>query len=331
VTVLWRNGHPQVAAALARRASVAKALGAPAFEQIEQLPEELFDEMIQQVLHRAEIEEPDTYLGVLNDLQAAIVARRGAEDPWLVNVAAAIADTARAMQDHEARQGALRWIVEAQLARGDDRQLVDALMAQDEAGQHDDAEASYRRAAEKAAALGDQVAHAAVLRNFGLYLAQRERRPAAAELLDRSVAEARASGDSEALGQALVAFGIFRQHDGQDDARAMLEEALRLLDPGHPDALFARSHLGAIEGGGGCGCGDMSSAVGDALKAMILEQCPAGLVERLEVSLPEGAEPRFDVSLARAPAPHETELLERIIHQATAELRRRIRERDRKV
>jgi hypothetical protein len=73
----------------------------------------------------------------------------------------------------------------------------------------------------------------------------------------------------------------------------------------------------------------MSSAVGEALKAMILEQCPPGLVERLEVSLPDGAEPRFDVSLAREPAPDETTLLERIIHQATAELRRRIRERGR--
>jgi len=334
VTVLWRNGHPQVAAALAKRASVAKALGAPSFEQFDQLPEELFDEMIQQVLHRAEVEEPGTYLGVLNDLREAIVARRGAEDPWLVNVAAAIADTARAAQDHGARQEALRWIVEAQTAHGDTRQVVDALMAlglaQDEAGQHDDAEASYRRAADKAVELGDPVAHAAVLRNFGLYLAQRDRHPEAGELLGGSVEKARASGDPEALGQALVAFGIFRQHDGQlAEARAMLEEALGLLDPAHPDTLYARSHLGAIEGGGGCGCGDMSSAVGEALKTMILEQCPPGLVERLEVSLPDGAEPRFDVSLAREPAPNETELLERIIHQATAELRRRIRERGR--
>jgi tetratricopeptide (TPR) repeat protein len=332
VLVLWNHGHPHVVSALAKRASIAKALGGEAFNQLETLPEELFERLVEEVLGRVELDEPRVALGVLTELQECVVRRRGPEESWLVNIVAAISSAARAAGDHEARREALRWLVDCQQTRGDAPQMINALLglglAEDEAGMADAADASYRRALEAADQLGDPHVRTTVARNYGLFLAEHGRRDEAQVMLERALLLARETGDVPAVGKALVACGIFRQHEGQlDAARALLQEAIERLEPSHPDALFARSHLQAIDSGGSCGCGDMGAAIGEALKAMVLEQCPPGLVDRLEVVLDEQSEPRFEVSLAREPQPGEATQLERVIHQATAELRQRIRAR----
>src|SRR5262249_25697904 len=136
-----------------------------------------------------------------------------------------------------------------------------------DAGQIDAAEAAYRDALRRADALGSPAARSQVLRNHGLLLADQDRRPRAGGLLREAVLVGLSCGDPEMLSRARIALGIFRQHGGQlDGAKAILTEALNGIDPAHPDAITARSHLDAVLSGSSCGCGDQGKAVADACR-----------------------------------------------------------------
>jgi hypothetical protein len=121
-----------------------------------------------------------------------------------------------------------------------------------------------------------------------------------------------------------VALGIFLQHGGQPDAaRPLLEEALRQLDATHPDAVCARGHLGAITGGGPCGCGDTGAALAVAFREFVRGRLPGDLLKDLGVTY-EDDDFNVSVHLSREPSADELEHLNRVINHALTEFRRRV-------
>ena len=158
-------------------------------------------------------------------------------------------------------------------------------------------------------------------RNAGLYLAERGRRAEAASLLADAVAGAREDEAMEELGKSLIAQGIFLQHGGDAAAaRPLLQEGVDTLPPDDADALAGRSHLDAIDGGLGCGCGDAERALAAALRALIAPDIPADLLADLRIQMADDG-PRMDVQLAREPTDEELERLDRVLQQGLARLR----------
>jgi len=243
-----------------------------------------------------------------------------------VDLVAAIANLAHATGRADACVEARRWLVETYEALANAPRMLDATMglayAQGEVGAHEEAEATYRRALAMAKA---PLQRSTVLRNLGLYLAERGRRDEADALLREAVEVAGQAwgGGGETVGRALVARGIFLQHGGAlEQAAALLEAALEALEPAHPDALPARSHLQAIREDASCGCGRGAEALDAALDELVRRKLPPDLLETIRYQEDGGV----DVKLARAPSDEEVAHLDRVVRHAVAEIRRRILE-----
>src|SRR5262249_5281571 len=118
------------------------------------------------------------------------------------------------------------------------------------------------------------------LRNAGLYLAKHDR--------DAGLARLRAAVDvadapAEERARSCAALGIQLQHAGElTEARELLASATSALDPAHPDAICAKSHLRAIEEKGSCGCGDTLEEVHAQVERIVRERLPEGLLDRIE-------------------------------------------------
>ncbi len=325
-SAIFREDGPRLAAALALRALIAAELGKELVPGVEALGEPVLDELVRAVLAREQTEDARTLLPVLSALRAHLEARRGPADLWLLNLVGATANAARAAGQDELRRSSLAWLLHAVDARGDEPQGLEVTLGlalcESELGDHDAAERWYVEGRRRARRLGDLGLESAVLRNHGL--ARSENRPAdAAPLLAEAVALAREAEDDDALGRALVALGIQRQHTGlAAEARVLFEEAIRRLPPEHPDTLFARSHLGALqEGSDACGCGDLGQAIAGALRDLVAPHLPDGLLREIVVALREEGPPEVSVDLAREPSAEERELLDRSLNQGLATLR----------
>ena len=243
---------------------------------------------------------------------------------WIANLESVLGEKG----DSEARQSAIRQVIaiyETQNRPGDVILGLQGLaLAQAEAGQNDDANRTYDDAIARASQLGDGGVRSQVLRNYGLHLAEIGQRDAAVRPLRQSVEDAKVSQDKEMLGRALGALGIFLQHGKElDEAQALLQQSLSLLDTAHPDAVCARRHLGAIQSGDSCGCGDMEAALAQSFRDFVLSQLPADLVERFDVELKDN-DFVMEVHLCREPTPEESEHLQRVIHHAHEAFRRRL-------
>ena len=326
VRIFWDAGNERIASCFATRAPIVKATGTPAFDQLEALPDELFDRMVSDVLQADDV-SPRLQLDILGELAHVVSVRDGAA-AWLPQVHASLSNTARDAGNHLARIKSLEWLRAHMERIGDFQQALGMVLAlalaQDEAGNTELAEAHYTDAIQRA---NDPRSRARAGRNFGLFLSQHERPAEARVQLQAALAAAREAGDPDELGQIAVAHGIFLQHQKDRAAEPLLEEAIRVLSPDHPDALCARSHLIALRTGGGCGCGDMSEALASAVLDMIREAVPGGLVADLEITLPEGAPPNVSVQLAREPSPAEVQALDSAVHLAVAHLQQSIRRR----
>jgi hypothetical protein len=117
---------------------------------------------------------------------------------------------------------------------------------------------------------------------------------------------------------------MFLQHAGRaDDAKAALEEGAGRLGPAHPDAVAARTHLGAIADGGPCGCGNSGEALAVALREYVRGRLPADLLKELAVTY---AGDDFDVKvrLSRQPTGDEQQQLYDVINAGLDEYRARI-------
>ncbi|GIF48274.1 hypothetical protein DFJ67_3440 [Asanoa ferruginea] len=197
-------------------------------------------------------------------------------------------------------------------------------MAQGDAGDTDGSLRTYASAYDRARRIARPEVMSQVLRNWGLALSEAGQLGPAEQRLGEAVAQARRAGDGETLGRADVALGILLQHDGRlDEARSVLEESLSNLDPVHPDALVARSHLGAVLEGRTCGCGDMPATITDACREFILSKIPTDLLATLAVTIEEG-DILVKVELRREPSEEELERLNGVVQSAYAEFRRRL-------
>jgi tetratricopeptide (TPR) repeat protein len=327
--ILWDEGNPQVARTLALRAQVRKAAhgpDAPGYDGLEQLPDELLEESIRHSLFLAEQEAAPHALAALAEQRERVERHRGADDDWLIGIASTQSNVARELDDLDARLESLDWLRDAMERRGDTRQAIDVALAialaHSDSGNTDTADRAYREALARAERGDDRAALSAVQRNYGLFLSDSGRPDDAAPLLQDAVVSARGADDAVMLGRSLVAGGIFVQHRGQlDEARLLLEEAVSLLPADEPDILFALSHLNAIEVGGSCGCGDMSAALSTALRRLVLNQLPEGLLDDLQLTLKDDGSPDVRVDLAREPTQEEMEHLDRVLHQGLATLR----------
>jgi len=331
VANFWNNTHPRIAAALALRCEVLKAQGAEesAFDGLENLPTDIFVDTTRTTVARAHEAAHELAHRMLDDLLGAIDRRLGETSDAAIRVLSASSDIARKHDRSEAREAALRQVLDRCQRRGDDLDVVECLqglaLCQSEAGKHDLAIDAYHQALEVIERLDAPESHARVLCNLGLYLAELTRREEAEVHLRQGLARAREAGGDDGVGRCLVALGIFVQHGQQlDEARALLEEAVRRLAPSEPDAICARSHLDAIAQGGSCGCGDIDAAFSRTIEAIIADQLPDGLLESVRVD-PAARSGAIQVSLARAASPDEHALLERVIRHAQAEVHSRMK------
>jgi tetratricopeptide (TPR) repeat protein len=318
VQIFWDDGNERIASCFATRAPIVKAAGGQAFNQLAALPEELFDKMVSDVLQADDV-EPRLLLAVLDELAHLATTRQGAS-AWLPKIHAVMSSVARTkslswLRDHLDKQGEEALGVVLALA-----------LAEDEGGNTAIAETHYQEA-QRRAANADASQKARVARNYGLFLSQHDRKDEARTLLDEAMTQARASRSSDELGQAAIAYGILLQHQSDAGAKPLLEEALRVLPADHPDALVARSHLIALDTGGGCGCGDMSEALSSAVLQMVRAAVPADLLADLQITLPDGEAPNVSVRLAREPTDEEMQALDSAVHLAVAQLQQNIRRR----
>lgn len=327
---LWRNGHPNVASALALRAEIvaAEATGEPLFPPMDQLPDPLVEQVAQSVLDRHGKGDPAT---VLNALVTMLEARLGPDHQATLNALSVLANSGRDRGDQAGRVGAIQRVLASYDRQGlAEQALMAALglaMAQSEVGDEDGALQTYASAYTRAERIGSPELASQVLRNWGLALREAGQTHLAEQRLGEAVAQARRGGDGETLGRADVALGLFLQHEGRlEQARTVLEEGLSVLDPVHPDALVGRSHLGAVLDGRTCGCGDMETTVTDAFRDFVASRLPADLLARLDVAIADG-DFKIDVALHRKPTADELERLNSVIGSAHAEFRRRLTSR----
>lgn len=327
VSIFWDTGNERIASAFATRAPIVKAAGGQAFNQLEGLPDPLFDRMVSDVLQADDV-EPALQLEVLTEL-AYVVAHRKGGGGWMPQVHAALSNTARDAGSHLARIKSLTWLREHMDRTRDTKQALGIVLAlalaEDEAGDTASAEAYYKDAELRAAT--DEREHARVARNYGLFLSQHERKDEARTVLSAALGHARAANDESEIGQAAIAQGILLQHMSDPAAGPLLEEAIRLLPVDHADALCARSHLIALRTGAGCGCGDMSEALSAAVLEMVKESVPGDLIADLSIHVSDQGPPDVQVKLAREPSPEEIAALDSAVNLAVVQLQSSIRRR----
>lgn len=327
VQILWVEGNPRVAQAIALQAFILASNGFDSgFELIREVPLELIEDILQQVFHRQSVADPGVTLMVLQDALRWVDSVPAVPLELKQQVLAQISTVARTAEEQSVRLGALKALLELSRKAGDLRQEIDVEMALglalSEINEPEKADYAYQRAGELARSLNDPGLYAGVLRNYGLFLADLERRADAEPVLRKSVAIAQSGLDQLQTGRALIALGIFLQHDHKlAEAQELLEQALGILPVAHPDTLYARSHLDAIQTNQSCGCGDMSDAIAVTLKALVEPNLPPDLLD--EISLGEDMD--VQVQLKREPTEEEVDQLNRVIGHAVRELRERLR------
>lgn len=336
VSNLWKNGHARIAGALALRAAVRARLGIePLWEDMEGLPVELLEQTAREAIDRS-AHADGSYDAALESLADVLERTLGPAHSLVTQVLAARAN-AEARRNQSGCSDARLAVIRRALAlhEGHDRPQEALLTVQGLAmalGQRGDvagADAAYRDAAARAQRLGSGPALSQVRRNHGLFLAEVGRRAEAESALRLAVEDADRAGDAHMGGRARVALALFLQHGGAfDEATTVLERGLAALDPAHPDALCGRSHLGALQSGTGCGCGDMQAALSTAFADFVRERLPDhDFVEHLGLELGEKGL-NVEVRLRRAASDEEVRELQRVIDHALHEFRRRVKARD---
>ncbi|MEM9074241.1 MAG: tetratricopeptide repeat protein [Myxococcota bacterium] len=340
IEIFRAANHPRLVGTILVEASCAKAVAPeePSLQHLAGASTEMLSAAVDAALKKAAMaadahSDPALWLAVLAELRRTVVHGGWTDAAALTNLVAAESNLARLAGLHTQQAQAFQWLIAHLDDHGDAEQARNAVLglalAQSQAGNLEIAEEAYRDALRRSEAAGP-LAQSSTLRNFGLFLAEIDRRAEAEPLLRQAVSEARKAwgGGGESLGRALVALGIFVQHGGEEseyvlvEARGLLQEAIGLLPADHPDTLPARSHLDAIQRGSGCGCGNMNEAISQALAEMVQAELPPGLLKHIAYK----DDGNLNVELGREPSPEEFELLNRVIHQAMAQLKKRLRQ-----
>lgn len=328
IGILKAVQNPQLVSALATRSTIAVALGKEPFDDLEYLTEEQFTRLLIEISSRVGDVDAVHQCEAMDSLDDIICKRFGETSVMRIRLATDKSEVARQGGLFTHREAALTFVYQEYLRRNERKMALEALLglalAYSDTGHLSQADETYQECEKLARAIGDSAYLAKTLRNTGIFYSENAQLEKAEKHMSEAVVLAKQAGDRVKLGEAQVALGIFQQHHGRpDEAKILLESGIELLDPAHPHALMARSHLTAIVKGKGCGCGDMSGAIGQALEELVMPHIPKGLIDSIQVTIRKDGSPHVNVTLERALSNEEKELLDRVINQALNELRHR--------
>ena len=259
---LWQQRDQSAIPLLALKAEILKTINQeqPGFPNLEDLPEDWLQTLVDATLDRVDHENVERSLSVLFDLFGLVSGRCGEQHSLTIQLLIAIADLCGLAGDHETRIDCLYRVIGGCDALGDVTEALHATLAfaqaQFEAGMGETAIQTYQKALHRAEILNDAGERSSVLREFGQLMAGLERPEDAEELMRQAVAEARIAQEPAVLGRAQIALAIYLQHDGKNDqAEPLLRQGLENVPPSHHDAEVANSHLDALKECRPCGCG----------------------------------------------------------------------------
>jgi tetratricopeptide (TPR) repeat protein len=326
LSVLWKAGRPQVVPLAALRAVIRSAKYGderPLLEPFDALPPQLQVELIKNILGRVQRDNPKWSVYVLEELRERIEDAETHTEA-LPQVVAAYSNVAAATGAHQERISALEWLRNHFEKISDKNQMLEAslavALAKDAANDADGAIKEFDATVKRAEPMG-HITRARILRNYGVYLSRKNKKEEADKILAEALAASEASGEQEGLGSALVAQGVHFHHTERTDlGKPLLERAVSVLPEKHPDSLYAKGHLTAIEKGEPCGCNDPRTAIARTIAALVQPHLPKGLLTGLTVKSLENLQ--LEVALSRQPSKEEQELLSRALNQAIAVLRR---------
>lgn len=334
VEILRQSAHPWRVRAMAIRAEILKSKdpGVSVFSDVSELSDAQVSELAEIVLHRAEEGEPLILRAVFRDLLELLVDRFGEMDGRALTLLTGLANLERSLGNHRERQQAIRRVLAAYDAMGNQAKALEAIqglaLALSEAGEIAQAEQTYREAVDRAKEQGNPGVCGQVCQNFGLFLSERGRQAEAGCHLRDAVLWSEKAGNREQEGLAKITLGIFLQHQGDlESAGSLLQNGIDQVDATHPHAVMGRSHLRALKTGSSCGCGDPTHAALEAFCDFFRKQIPADLLEEVQVAV-ENGEMKIQVQLRRKPSEEELEMLARIQRYARNQFREHLQGRN---
>jgi tetratricopeptide (TPR) repeat protein len=238
----------------------------------------------------------------------------------VVNAWKRLSREARKAGDQATRLAAVGRLRECADATGDQGLAVEAelavALAYDQQGAEAEATRAYEEAERRARLAGSAEWLCQALRNAGLFFLKQDRERGLALLREAGTVPG-ASAEEHARSQ--IALGIRLQHDRDiAGARPFLVSGLATLDPAHPDAECAQSHLRAIDERGSCECDGVSREVHAQLERIVRERLPEGLLE--SIALTDG---EVSIHVTRVMTDAEARLVADTVDLAMAEMRKR--------
>ena len=332
IDIFWADGHPRIASAFPYRAWILKQLNdpQPAFDGLEDVPDEIIADMIQQLGQLLNQQQAACSQAVIDDLIKALEQRYPAEHNFLLQLQGFQAMVQRWIGPSEGRVESLEKLSQALLDQQRLPEAVDALIGLAEAfdALHDrqSAETTFHRALHYAHQSEDPRLVSTASRNFGLFYDQSLGSEEAEIYLRQAVEAAEATDDIQLLGTGLIALGIYLQHKAQtEEAEQHLERGLRLLPPADFNYICGSSHLQAIQSGGSCGCGDTTEAYLAALRNHILETVPEGLINDAKVSQGDDGQIQVELDFDHELDEQESEQVRRAMQQAHLDFQRKMK------
>lgn len=332
IDILWKDGHPRVASAFPLRAMILKQQQSltPTFSDLEDLPDDVIKEMVQQIPEILDAQQPAASQAVIDDLLQELTVRYGPQHNLVLQLQGFLAQVQRWIGPSEGRVESLERLAKSLLNQDRWNEATEALLGLAEALEAirdlPAAEGIFDGAWQVAQKSEDQALQATVLRNFGLFYDQSMDSPEAEPKLRQAVEIAEACGDSQVLGTCLVALGIYLQHQGNlRAARDLLERGVTLLPPADINFICGTSHLQALDTGGDCGCGDTEDAYLEAFRQHILATMPDGLISDAQVSRSDENGLHVHLDFDHDLDDEETEQVRRAMRQAEIEFRRQMK------
>lgn len=180
----------------------------------------------------------------------------------------------------------------------------------------DEVRASYEQALSHAKEHDLDSEAAGVLRNWAIYESEIEDTEAAALRFQQAIERAQNSSDEEILARTQIAFGIFHQHNGDNElAVPLLESGIDGLDPMHPDVSCGMLHQVALSENLSCPCNGNDEIAKDAI-GLLAERffAKSGLDDIIQ-SVTFGPDEKDDseslkVELSRQPSHQELQRLQ---------------------
>ncbi len=330
VAIFRRHAHPELAMARIVGAEVRERTDARPFVDAELDP--LTDTEIRDLAHAAleradRTRDPVRAIRVLEGVRQQVLRRFGPRDAVHEGLLAALANLAGLVGDHSTRIQALTSLQALLDAFGTPERAHEVTLglalATSEADRPLETEAHYQDALTRLADLPGPASaelRSSTLRNFGLWLVDVGRADEGESLLLAATDVA----DPLLRGQAHTALGITLCHRGEPSrAEEELLLARDLLPAGHRDVLPVERHLAALRAGRSCGCGTGFEGIGEALLAIVRDDLPEGLLDRLVFD----EHGQLQVHLLRQASDDEVAELWRVLRLGLARLRQGVRNR----